>query len=77
MKTKSLMILSILVLAGCTTPRTLLSNARTGQTATCGGSVTPIGLFYYMQKSSDSDCVADYTAQGFTRVYTNQNSESK
>lgn len=75
--TKSVIILSAVILAGCTTPRTVLENPKTGQTAQCGGGVTPVGLLYYMQKSSDADCVADYTSQGFKRVHTDENSESK
>ena len=67
----------VLVLSGCTTPRTMLQNPKNGQLATCGGSVTPAGLFYYMQKSSDSDCVADYAAQGFKPIAIHDNSGSK
>lgn len=59
----------MLCIMGCTTPRTLLKNEKTGQTASCGGTVTGAGILYYMQKSSDGDCVADYTSQGFKRVH--------
>jgi uncharacterized protein YcfJ len=61
-----------LLAAGCTTPKTMLKNPQTGQVASCGGSAmgSMVGgvIGYHIQKSNDSDCVADYTAQGFTKV---------
>lgn len=62
----------LLALAACTTPKTVLKNEHTGQVAICGGSavgsLTGGVIGYHIQKSNDSDCVADYTAQGFKTI---------
>lgn len=61
--------LIVLSLSACTTPKTVLRNPKTGQVATCGGNVTGSlagGMIgYYIQKSNDADCVADYAKEGF------------
>jgi hypothetical protein len=57
------------IIIGCTTPKTVLKNESTGQVAICGGSA--VGsmsggvIGYHIEKSNDSDCVSDYTAEGF------------
>jgi len=71
MRTVSL-LLSTLLLLGCTTPKTMLKNEQTGQVAACGGNIEGslaggvIG--YHIQKSNDENCIADYQQQGFTTV---------
>jgi len=61
-----------LLLAACTTPKTVLRHPETKQVVHCGGSVTGslaggvIG--YHIQKSNDTDCVEGYREQGFEKV---------
>lgn len=61
-----------LALTGCTTPKTVLKNNKTGQVVTCGGSATGslVGgvVGYHIQKSNDAECEADYMAEGFKRI---------
>lgn len=63
----------ILFLGACTTPATMLKNDDTGQIVSCGGNTSSSVMLgavgYYMQKSSDSDCVANYMDQGFRRIH--------
>lgn len=63
------LILPLAALSACTTPKTVLRNEDTGQVAVCGGNTTSSlfggALGYYIQKSSDADCTADYLKQGF------------
>jgi uncharacterized lipoprotein YajG len=60
------------LLAGCTTPKTVMKHPKTGQVVSCGGSAT--GSFvggvvgYHVQKSNESECVADYAEQGFETI---------
>jgi uncharacterized lipoprotein YajG len=62
-------ILSILMLAGCSTPTTILRNPTTGQVVQCGGGMTGsvmLGVVgYAIEKSNDQNCVRNYTALGF------------
>jgi len=66
---KSILIL-LLCLTACATPTTVLRNAKTGETATCGGgtagSVAGGMVGYSIQKSNDKDCVNNYKSKGFT-----------
>ena len=63
---------AIVLLAGCTTPKSILKNPKTGQVATCGGDVTSslaggvVG--YHIQKANDEKCETDYLNNGFKRV---------
>jgi hypothetical protein len=74
MKRISLAIILLPLIAGCTTPKTVLKNEKTGQVVMCGGSATGsmVGgvIGYHIQKSNDTDCVADHMDQGFKRVRT-------
>ena len=74
----TLATLTAVLLTGCMspTPRTILKNERTGQVASCGGVVSAGLLPYYMQKSSDGDCVADYIAQGFKPVHVDKDANA-
>lgn len=69
LSTTSILLIMILTLVGCTTPKTVLKNKKTGQIVSCGGnttsSVTGGALGYYMQKSDDAECKVDYMAEGF------------
>lgn len=71
MKNLAVLFLLAIFITGCTTPRTTLVNPDTGQVAVCGGSATGsmVGgvLGYHIQKSNDSDCVAEYMDMGFKR----------
>lgn len=61
-------IILCLLLCGCTTPQTVLTNEETGQVARCGGNVAYAGILYPFMKEADKDCVADYRKQGFEEV---------
>lgn len=65
-------IFAILSLAGCTTPKTVLKNEKTGQIVSCGGSATGslVGgvIGYHIEKSNDADCTSTYMEQGFKKV---------
>ena len=72
---KNLFIILIMLmpaLVGCTTPKTILKNNKTGQVMTCGGSV--VGslaggvIGYHIQKSNDEECSKDYLDQGFSII---------
>lgn len=67
-----LLLTAVITLSACSTPKTMLKNPETGQVQSCGGSATGsmVGgvLGYHIQKSNDSDCVADYMEQGFEKV---------
>lgn len=62
----------LILLAGCTTPETVLKHPDTQQVARCGGDVgsSLIGgaIGYHIQKSNDKDCVRSYMEQGFVPV---------
>jgi hypothetical protein len=64
--------LGIGLLAGCSTPETILRHPATGQVARCGGNVTGSlagGMIgYTVQESNDSRCVASFLEQGFVRA---------
>lgn len=64
--------ISLMALAGCTTPKTMLINKKTGQIESCGGSATGsmVGgvLGYHIQKSNDMQCQSDLMANGFERM---------
>lgn len=66
------LLISCLLLAGCTTPATILKNPNTGQVVRCGGSATGslVGgmIGYEIQKDNDQRCVGDYASEGFERV---------
>ena len=74
MKTIFSAVILCVALSACTTPKTMLKNEKTGQVVDCGGSATGsmVGgvIGYHIQKSNDSDCVADYMDQGFKRIKT-------
>lgn len=63
-------ILALLILAGCSTPVTMLE--KDGQVVRCGGNVSSSmaggAIGYEIQKSNDKKCVADYMSQGFKTV---------
>ena len=69
---KTLTIVALLLLAGCTTPLTMMKNDTTGQVARCGGDATSslaggvIG--YHVQLGNDAQCVKEYEAQGFKKL---------
>lgn len=67
-----LIAVALVFLAACTTPKTVMRNEETGQVAICGGNVSSslVGgaVGYYIQKSNDSQCEADYLEQGFKRA---------
>ncbi len=67
-----ILLAALLSVAGCSTPKTVLKNPKTGQVETCGGSATGslVGgvVGYHIQKSNDSKCAADLMAHGFQRV---------
>ena len=71
---KNIFILTIVVvtLAGCSTPKVMLKNPKTGQIESCGGSATGslVGgvVGYHIQKSNDTKCEADLLAHGFQRI---------
>ncbi len=74
---KSTLLLGTLLLAGCTTPTTVLKNDKTGQVVQCGGSATGsmVGgvVGYHIQKSNDSDCTTNYMKQGFKVIEQKNN----
>lgn len=59
----------LLLLAGCTTPRTMMQNPKTGDTAACGGNTSSSlqggAIGYHIQKQRDAECVADLEARGY------------
>ncbi len=63
---------SVLLLAACATPKTMLRNPATSQVVTCGGdrSGAMMGgmIGYSMQAGDAADCVKSYSAQGFVVV---------
>jgi len=67
-----LILLIPFALSGCSTPKTMLKNPETGQVVSCGGSATGslVGgvVGYHIQKSNDTQCQADYMAEGFERI---------
>ena len=74
---KFVLFFSVILLAACTTPKTILKNEETGQVAICGGNVSSSlaggAIGYHIQKSSDAQCVSDYMEQGFKRIKTDEN----
>lgn len=72
MKNLCLLTFVVLVTAACSTPKVMLKNEKTGQVVSCGGSATGslVGgvIGYHIQKSNDSQCEADYLANGFDRI---------
>lgn len=68
---KRLAILLLLVLGGCSTPKTILKNDN-GDVVSCGGSATGsiVGgmVGYSIQKDNDDKCVKDYIEQGYNPV---------
>ena len=58
-----------LTLTACTTPKTTLTNEKTGQVVTCGGNTTSSwmggAIGYHIQKGDDEECVKSYQDQGF------------
>lgn len=72
--------LSVIALAGCTTPTTVLQHPESKQIVRCGGSATGsmVGgvIGYHIQKSNDSDCVADHMDLGFRRIQQNSQTEA-
>lgn len=76
---KIITLFAALALAGCSTPKTMLINQKTGQVESCGGSATGsmtggvIG--YHIQKSNDAKCEADLLANGFQRLDHNPSNE--
>jgi hypothetical protein len=69
---KAILLMAVIMLAGCTTPKVMLKNPETKQVVACGGSATGslVGgvVGYHIQKSNDASCESDYMAQGFERV---------
>jgi uncharacterized protein YcfJ len=72
MKNTAMLMLALVLVTGCSTPKTVLKNPKTGQVETCGGSATGslVGgvVGYHIQKSNDSKCAQDLMAQGFKPV---------
>lgn len=68
MKKLILIIPMVLLVAACSTPRTVLKTSN-GQVAVCGGdmssSVAAGFVGYYLQKKVDSECVETYAKNGF------------
>lgn len=66
-----MVLISLLVLAACATPETILKN-KSGDVVSCGGSSTGsvVGgmIGYSIQKSNDDKCVNGYIAQGYQPV---------
>ncbi len=66
-------LVTILLISGCTTPKTVLKHPKTGQVATCGGSSTGslVGgvIGYHIEKANDADCASTYMEQGFKKVH--------
>ena len=64
-----LAISSLLILAACSTPRTVLIDPVTKQAKACGGGYggSVIGGItgYRMQKNSDKKCVEELQSQGY------------
>ncbi len=62
-------IIILFAVAGCSTPRIMLKNAKTGQIVSCGGSATGsmVGgaIGYHIQKSNDIECKVAYIEAGF------------
>lgn len=60
---------AMLFLTGCTTPRTMLKNPKTGETAACGGNLSSSlqggAIGYHIQRQRDKECVADLEARGY------------
>jgi uncharacterized lipoprotein YajG len=69
---KLLLLSTAIILAGCTTPKTMYVNNETGQVESCGGSATGslVGgvVGYHIQKSNDSKCAVDLMENGFTKL---------
>lgn len=67
---RKLLLVALLCLSACTTPKTVLKNEQTGQVVICGGSavgaMTGGVIGYHIQKSNDEDCVQDFVSEGFT-----------
>lgn len=72
-------VIAILSVAGCTTPKTVLKNHKTGQVVTCGGSATGslVGgvVGYHIEKSNDADCTSTYMEQGFKKIKETKGSD--
>ena len=72
MKKFIIVMITCILLSGCSTPVVMLENEETGQIVSCGGSATGsmVGgvIGYQIQKSNDEDCEAAYIAQGFKRI---------
>ncbi len=62
----------LILISGCSTPKVMLKNPKTGQIESCGGSATGslVGgvIGYQMQKSNDLKCEADLLSLGFKRI---------
>jgi hypothetical protein len=62
-------VIFLFLLAGCSTPKTMLVNDDTGETHVCGDQVSGSllgGLAgYYIQSQSAAKCVQDFSQQGF------------
>jgi hypothetical protein len=66
-----LLVISLLALTACTTPKTIMRNDA-GQVQICGGNVSSSmaggAIGYHIQRGVDADCVKDLEAQGFKPV---------
>ena len=66
---KKLLLITPILLMGCTTPVTVLENTKTGEVVTCGGGVAGSlagGLIgYKIQESNDKDCVDGKVKSGY------------
>lgn len=69
---KYAVLLIVMFVAACSTPKVMLKNPKTGQIESCGGSATGslVGgvVGYHIQKSNDTKCEADLLANGFVRI---------
>ncbi len=72
---KKIILIAVIGLTACSTPKVMLKNPETGQVVHCGGSATGsmVGgvIGYHIQKSNDATCQSDYMAQGFERIQQN------
>lgn len=72
-----LVLITLPILAACTTPTTTLKHKKTGQIVTCGGSSGASwaggAIGYEIQKDHDSNCVNNYKSEGFRVVKTTNN----
>lgn len=72
MKTQGIILISLIMLSGCSTPQTTLRNPHNGDVVTCGGSSvgSVLGgmIGYSIQKDHDQDCVNEHRGSGYAII---------